>query len=382
MDNNDLSRPDQEIKPLPEGIFFDPTITSKLEGTTLSSGWVLLEKARKNGDVDKYGHSGGNFSVGYIAQKGVERGFVKVLDFGRAFTEQSGNIMGAMASISKDHNFECNLLKICDDAKLDRIVRVLDRGEDYVDTPSGFKMPIAFIIFEIADGDIRKAVRCANATEVAWKLQMLHNVAVGLQQLHGQQIAHQDLKPSNVLTFDESGQGAKIADLGRSLRKGMDADHDRLDFAADPQYAPPEQVYGIRAETWRDRREGCDLYQLGSLISFLFTSTTPNIYYRMNLPLEILPAKWNGTWVGSYDEVLPHLTAALAGFLEEIRSELPEWMSEDMVSLIHQMCDPVYGQRGDPAARQQVGKPIGMDRFISRLDILAKRAPIEARKLV
>ena len=40
----------------------------------------------------------------------------------------------------------------------------------------------------------------------------LHHIAVGLQQLHGEGIAHQDLKPSNVLFFETFG--AKLADLG------------------------------------------------------------------------------------------------------------------------------------------------------------------------
>lgn len=208
---------------------------------------------------------------------------------------------------------------------------------------------------------------------------MLHQVAIGLQQLHGKQIAHQDLKPSNILIFEQDDFGAKIADLGRASRNdGSQAGHDGYFIAGDPAYAPPEQAYGVRAEHWRDRRDGCDLYHLGSLIAFVFTGTTPNWYYT-RLPEAVRPVQWRGNWAGSYPEVVHHINAAFAEYLALIKPDLPAWAADQLVLLIEQMCDPEYSKRGDPDARKQVGEPLGLDRFISRFDALANIAKVKTR---
>ena len=70
----------------------------------------------------------------------------------------------------------------------------------------------------------------------------LHHIAVGLQQIHGQGIAHQDLKPSNVLVFN--GNNSKIGDFGRSAYKGHIPPHENNNVAGDLTYAPPELLYG------------------------------------------------------------------------------------------------------------------------------------------
>jgi len=38
----------------------------------------------------------------------------------------------------------------------------------------------------------------AQDLELTWIFRTLHNIATGLKQLHGQEIAHQDLKPSSL----------------------------------------------------------------------------------------------------------------------------------------------------------------------------------------
>lgn len=55
--------------------------------------------------------------------------------------------------------------------------------------------------------------------------------------LHGLDIAHQDLKPSNVLPI-----------------------------AGDPTYAPPELLYNYVPADWNVRRYACDVYLLGANI--------------------------------------------------------------------------------------------------------------------
>jgi eukaryotic-like serine/threonine-protein kinase len=293
----------------------------------------------------------------------------------------SGNIMKAMMMLGQDHQYECQLLDICQAARLDRIVKVLSRGQADIVIGNGQSTPIPYIVFEYAEQDIRKALVKTSTIEDAWRLRMLHQVAVGLQQLHGKSIAHQDLKPSNVLIFEQNDVGAKIADLGSASRNdGTRADHDFDAVAGDPSYAPPEQAYGVRALEWQDRREGCDLYHLGSLLAFVFTGMTPNTFFQ-RLPDEVRPPAWRGTWRGPYEDAIPLISAAFADYLRSLPASLPPWASERLVTMIGQMCEPDYLVRGDPDARRQAGSPIGIDRFISRLDALAKESMIATRIL-
>jgi serine/threonine protein kinase len=235
-------------------------------------------------------------------------------------------------------------------------------------------------MFELADGDLRKVVSRSNKIDDAWRLRVLHDVAVGIQQLHGQRIAHQDLKPSNVLVFDKDGKGAKIGDLGRASQRGLSIDHDQFVVAGHPNYAPPEQMFGLRPERWEDRREGCDIYHLGTLVTFLFSGITPTDHYLGSLPLNVRPNPWGGNGTCDYHSALPFLTAEFTVFLDKIASDLPKWASSQILKIVENACNPDYEKRGDPAARRRVGSPLGIETFVSRFDRLAKYAEIESRK--
>jgi len=363
--------------PQPPQIVIDPQIAQRLAGVILPDGWVIKEKMRKLPVGPD--ETGGNFSVGYIGEKEGKIAFIKVFDLGAALWRNSGNIMKAMMMLGRDHQYECQLLDICSSANLDRIVKVLSRGQADIQIGNGQATPIPYIVFEYAEKDIRKALTKTAAIEDAWRLRMLHHVAVGLQQLHSKNIAHQDLKPSNVLIFEDKEVGAKIGDLGRASRNdGSTAGHDGDTIAGDPSYAPPEQAYGVRAEEWRDRREGCDLYHLGALLAFVFTGVTPNTFY-MRLPPEVRPSIWRGNWGGAYADILPLLNAAFADYLKSIKPDLPIWAADELIQMIGNMCDPDHMRRGDPDARSQAGKPIGLDRFITKLNLLATNALVKSK---
>ena len=102
--------------------------------------------------------------------------------------------------MTEAYNFERDLLDKCHSHRLSRIVRVLDAGT----LPSTAGDPasvVQYLIFELADGDIRSFIQIANDLDVAWALRMMHHVTAALRQLHSAGIAHQDVKPSNILIF-------------------------------------------------------------------------------------------------------------------------------------------------------------------------------------
>ena len=119
-----------------------------------------------------------------------------------------------------------------------------------------------------------------------------------LQQLHSVQIAHQDLKPSNVLVFDD--QHSKLADLGCASENETICPRDTLDCAGDYTYAPPELLYRQVSSDWRTRRLGCDMYLFGSMVVFFCTGVSMTHLLLARLAREHFYQNWSGT----YKEVL------------------------------------------------------------------------------
>src|SRR5699024_10639814 len=97
--------------------------------------------------------------------------------------------------------------------------------------------------------------------DAVWALSMLYGASLGVFQLHQAEIAHQDLKPSNILVF--SNDLSKISDLGRASDKNNPFRWDDVLFAGDPNYAPIEIYFGMPATEF-DHRYAFDLYMLGS----------------------------------------------------------------------------------------------------------------------
>lgn len=351
-----------------------------LIGQTLGGGWLVTERLPRSGEPGAEDQTGGYFSVGYIATKGTRKAFVKAIDVqGVIENKNSGKtLMQRLKEMTDNHSFESAILEVCRKAKLDRVVEVIDSGQ--LELPGSLLgLEVPFIMFEMADGDVRKAIGASEKIDAAWKFRVLHDVAIGIQQLHRNDISHQDLKPSNVLVFEQGGALAKLGDLGRSSRRGLSALHDAAPLPGAVAYAPPEQVFGITPERWEDRREGCDIYHLGSLAAFLFTGVVLSARLAQALPSGMRPYLWGGEAGCDYETALPILKKALTEFIADSQANFPVWAAEELGQIIVAACDPDYRVRGDAAARQRSGNTVGIDAFVSRFDRLAKSAAVKTR---
>jgi len=351
-----------------------------LVGLTLADGWTVAQRLPRVGEPGAEDQTGGHFSVGYIATKGGKKAFVKAIDVQGVLQDRTSGLklVERLKQMSDRHTFESTILTVCKAAKLDRVVEVI--ASDEVDLPNSlYEIPVPFIMFEMADGDVRKAIGASNKIDAAWKFRVLHDVAVGIQQLHRNDIAHQDLKPSNVLLFSKGAVQSKIGDLGRSSIRGQAAEHDSFDVPGAVGYAPPEQIFGVRPERWEDRREGCDVYHLGTLAAFLFTGSVLSVHLAQALPAEMRPYLWGGQDGTDYESALPILKKALTEFVNDAQSQFPVWAAAELSQIILAACDPDYRVRGDATARKLTGNPVGIDVFVSRFDRLAKSAAIKTR---
>jgi serine/threonine protein kinase len=270
------------------------------------------------------------------------------------------------------YNFERDLLAKCRDRRLRRVVTPLADGSVQVPGNFGLLGNVAYVIFELASGDIRSEVANWQQFDLAWSLRSLHHTSTGLSQLHSAGIAHQDLKPSNVLVFP--AEGAKVADLGRASYVHGASQVDALQIPGDVGYAPPEQWYGWQHSPGFDSRYVADLYLLGSLLFFYFMTTSAATALRLKL------IKRQPGFTGSgFLQDLPYLQQAFSetiSDLEGVLSPLAGKLTPELVMIARQVCEPDPRRRGDPNARTSGRLQHDIQAYISRFDRLAKQAEL------
>lgn len=333
-----------------------------LEGLELANGWRVLTKV----GVKPFS-TGGHFSCGYVVQHtDGRRGFLKAFDFFSGLKE-SKDPTRELEPLIKAFNFERGLLDRCRERRLSRVVTALSHGSI---TVPGAVFPVQYIIFELADGDIRTQMGIVAEFSAAWALRVLHHASTGLEQLHGIEVAHQDLKPSNVLHFNAT-RSSKVADLGRAFCTGEESPHVHLGVAGDRGYAPPELLWGNETEfTSEQRRFGCDTYHLGSLISSLFTTVglTPLITQCVDPELH-----WT-RWHGPYRDALVFLRPAFEDAVSYVEAEVPSEFRSELANVLRWLGDPDPALRGHPRDRTSRGSSFNLHRFTSIFDRLAKKA--------
>lgn len=353
----------------------------KLLGRTLESGWEVIEAVGwdpNSGNILQtyQGGTGGNFSVAYRVQKGGKKAFLKAIDLTGPMKEHDP--MGALHRVTSEHQFEVKILEICAGARMDKIVIALDSGQEKVGSNLGDLVP--YLIFELADGDVRKRFRSVDeGVKLGWWLRALHHAAVGLNQLHGKQITHQDVKPSNLLSFG-SEEGFKLADLGRSTCEDVNGPLDELHFTGDRTYAPLEILYGQINDNNFQRRMACDCYMLGSMVFFFVTGlgATQQFINRLPVPNRPMPA---GTWQGTYAAMLPILQNVYTEMLEALHADMGEGkVEEELLHLVSELCNPDTALRGHPLERASGGNIYSLQRYISAFDRLARQAEVQTRK--
>jgi eukaryotic-like serine/threonine-protein kinase len=332
----------------------------RLEGAKLDNGWRIIEKIQKLPNA-----TGGAFSYSYVVEKNGGKAFLKALDYTPAFFQP--NTAEVLQAMTEAYNHEKNLCFQCANKHLSRIVKAIDAGAVFIDPTDPFTK-VEYLIFELADYDIRKKLESFKNFDNAWVLRALHHVAVGINQLHTIGVAHQDLKPSNVLVFHK--EGSKVADLGCASFKNVPSPRDGLECAGDPSYAPPELLYGYTAPDWQKRRLACDLYLMGSLIVFFFTKSGMTALLDVNLEKSY---NWIN-WRGEYRIVLPYLRDAFGRAIDAFAMSVSDELRTDLKIIVSQLCDPDPEFRGHPHDKIGHHNPFSLQRYISSLNLLASKA--------
>jgi serine/threonine protein kinase len=332
-----------------------------LEGRILKTGWKVINKIEK----PEYA-TGQFFSVCYLVEKDDQICFLKAFDFAKFFQIQPASIVDVMTDMLNAYKYEKDLSDLCLNNHVTKVVFVKDSGEEEVE---GFSIPtVPYLIFDLADGDVRQRLKVSGKLDFVWRLKSLHDIAVGLKQLHSINVSHQDLKPSNILLFD---MDSKIGDLGRSVCDKLVGPHSSLKFAGDYNYAPPEVMYNYYEADWIKRVFATDCYLLGSMIVFYFTNVTMSALLMKHIPENF---RWH-VWRGTFDEIKPYIADAFTKSLNDFELALDDDQFKfELKQLVEKLCYPFPENRGHPKNILSKGNSYNLERFISKFDLLHKRA--------
>lgn len=165
-----------------------------LTGITLTNGWTINEPVLR---AD--GATGSQFSTGFIATNSDgKRAFVKVLDLAVDPNLDPDEQLKDLQTRLALFNYERDLLEKCVVKNIRRVVRIIDRGTHQVE---GETNTLHFIMFELAERDLNSHASLEDTLNTTMNMHIIHQTSLALEQLHFNQISHQDLKPSNVLIF-------------------------------------------------------------------------------------------------------------------------------------------------------------------------------------
>lgn len=350
-------------------------LAQSLEGYSCGK-WKIIKKVRHEATT------GGHFSVGYdVVDDLGNTGFLKALDFSEAFLSKSP--IDSLKSMTEAYTYERDLLNKCSGKNFRYVVRIVDHGVfhlDPADCPPDKYVPypdVYYIVLEKADESARNLIDLSKAFDYAWALRSLHNVSVAIEEMHGIQIAHQDIKPSNVLLFD-SKKISKITDFGRSSDFEKAAEHDVLNCAGDKTYSPFEQLYGDINPDWKTRRFSCDMFMFGNLIMTYFNNISITTSVLKQLPDNMWPGKWGDT----YHAILPQIELAFAKCLESFNTQIDLDLRCELIEMIKQLCHPDISKRGDLKNAHMGSQQYSLRRYTSKLDLLARKWEYSFEKVV
>ena len=333
-----------------------------LEGKTLTTGWQITKKVKS-----KPGSTGSNFSVCYLAKRKNEIGFLKAINVLAFLNDEDVDLPTAMAETLNTFNFERDILEKCKEKGLSKVSKLLDYGSENI---KGYLIKnVHYLVFEKADSDVREFINFSSQIDFAWKLRSLHNIAVGIKQLHSIEISHQDIKPSNIFVFNK--ELSKIGDLGRALSESIFGPHSDRNFAGDGRYAPPEVFHRFVLPEWKDKVFAIDCYLLGSMAAYYITghSMTALLSKYVNPNISILTL--------SFQQALPYWINAFDDVLDILRQEVKRLNFTDtdlLIETIQMLSYPDPIKRGHIKNIKGIGNNFNMERFVEIFNRLARRA--------
>lgn len=332
-------------------------LASRLIGKKIGK-WNVLNKRQKT-DEDPSGF----FSTCYTVEDDHGNlAFMKAFNYVYAF--RAGMSADLLKELTENFTYERDLLMFCRENRMRRVVTAIDSGE-YSEPNELISVP--YLVFEIAQGSL-KNFNVIRDPSLAWRLRAFHGTLVGLSQLHKARIAHQDIKPSNILIF--GNDISKLGDLGNATQQFNESVLWSKDsHCGDMRYAPVELLYGYFSPDWNVRRYGADLFMMGGLLTYMICETNFVLLMHTKIPE---PQRYNN-FGGTFDEIKPFLYSAFHETLNEIRDCIPKLIRDDLIAMLSELCNPIPEERGNTSFLDSTRNQYSLEKYISVTDRLSKK---------
>jgi serine/threonine protein kinase len=257
-------------------------------------------------------------------------------------------------------NYQRELVERLANERLRGVVRALHTG--FIAYPSAPLGRLYYLIFEWSEDDLRSQVSLHEKFDEAYAIRILHQAATAIHELHFREVAHQSIRPADVLIFDSQ---AKLGELSCAVdgRKPRPDGSPMLDWTC----APPEVLYHAPMQSMNDRLL-IDLYQLGSLVAYLFSGTS----LSTQLGQRLQPIHHWRHWTGSFADALPYVNHAFSEVLHALEPALPVVCRASLMTTLRELCSPDPTRRGHPSNIAGQGVQSSTERYISLFDRLAK----------
>jgi serine/threonine protein kinase len=345
----------------------------QLRGVTLVSGWTLVEQLQK-----PHGLSGGNFGVGYRATMGNRTAFVKAVDFVEAMS--APDVLAKMQWLTNETQFEREVLEYCTSQGMSKVIHFIGH-EYYASNPTDPLSRVSCLIMEAGDKDLRRLVHMDGLSTCAWNMLAMRDVSQAIAQLHKGNIAHGDIKPSNVIATNTAATEMKVGDLGRVVRNDKSGPFDSMRWTGDLNYTPPEAWYGNipggMPTGWNNTRDATDAYMLGNLLVYLFTNASLQSLVMNEIPSGFKPGEWRGNYDDNLIAVLMDAHSKVLN--KHLAQELDGDMKDAVMAIARDLTHPDPVKRGDKRARSHIHKLVGIDRIYQKFESLAARCATAAR---
>ncbi|CAD0325499.1 hypothetical protein VDF98_20100 [Xanthomonas campestris pv. raphani] len=336
----------------------------KLSGRILNARWLVADRLARDSGDDAISRSA---CYRAVASGSGQQAFIKAYDF--RHDELAGDTEKLQRMVSEFNN-EKRVHEHCKSKKLSRVTQIYDHGVEIIDGK-----PVHFIVCECADRSLRSYHPPGQGDVPVWeRLIALRQTASALVQLHTAGVAHQDIKPSNAVYFEDGR--VKITDLGSASCIHLPAPpHDEERYVGQPNFAPYELVYsnGIDPQ-WQRRRYGCDVFLLGNLIFTSLVGGSITALMVHAIPPQLLPAAFDGP----YREVIPDLERAHLLIPDFINEVAPKCIANDINKLIESLCHPDPRLRGLGSLNANGERNYDLNRAVGTLNTLALRAKLDA----
>jgi len=140
---------------------------------TLQTGWFVKEKIEKTDN-----QTGSFFSVCYKVEKDGEICFLKAYDFAKFLTISipGSKIVDVMNEMLTAYQYERDLSEYCKNRHVTKVSFVKEAGEEVV---MGYAISIVpYLIFDMADGDIRKKLDLPQISNSYNRLSIISNICL------------------------------------------------------------------------------------------------------------------------------------------------------------------------------------------------------------